>query len=242
MVVTRWFAACALAAAIAVSGAQADEIDLEDAVVRGWLEHARLMPVNLLLDAKLDPGARTSSLRAEILRGPEPMDDPDEDSDEEVEEVEEDADGDDDADDDSDDGDDVEGDEEEVDESNVEDDEEVVEASVAARRRESIVFRVTNENGRSRTLEREIVRYVEIKMRGGGTARRPVVHLGFCVAGLWVEGDVNLSPREGFNYPLLIGRNMLAEADILVDSRATYTERSHCDPPGSDDDDEDDDD
>lgn len=228
MTILRFVGAAAAAVALHAACAQAQDGDDDDAeieiggevlIIRGWLEHARLMPVNLLLDAKLDPGARTSSIDAEILRGPEPMDDADE-----TEEVDEDAE--DDADEPDDD------DETAEDESAAEDDESERDVDLAPPdRRETIVFRVTNETGRTRTLEREIVRYVEVKLRGGGTVRRPVVWLGFCVAGVWLEGEVNLADREGFNYPLLVGRNMLAAGGVLVDSRETYTRRSRCEPP-----------
>ena len=39
----------------------------EDTHIRGWLEHARVMPDRLLMTAKLDSGARTTSIHAEIL-------------------------------------------------------------------------------------------------------------------------------------------------------------------------------
>ncbi len=204
--------ACAAAALspFGFAGPAAAQDDAEDLIIRGWLEHARLMPVNLLLDAKLDPGARTSSLHAEILRGPDEFVDEEvfEDEDEEIEI--------DDA------GDDA------VDEP------ETTERTSRSPR-ESIVFRVTNETGRSRTLEREVVRYVEIKTRGGGAIERPVVILGFCVAGVWMHGEVNLADRSGFNYPFLVGRNMLADAGVLVDSRETYTRHSRCEPPDDED-------
>ncbi len=38
-----------------------------DVHTRGWLEHARVMPNGLLMRAKLDSGAKTTSIHAEIL-------------------------------------------------------------------------------------------------------------------------------------------------------------------------------
>ncbi|MEO1015549.1 MAG: RimK/LysX family protein [Pseudomonadota bacterium] len=204
------------AAAISASGAAAEPelYDPNDKVpdtpfeVRGWLEHARLMPQGLLLDAKLDSGARTSSIDADIL-------------DPRFVKVDENGRSDDD---------DVEIDEGE--ELEIEFGEDAfVDMAEAPPPGETVVFRVTNENGNSRILRREVVRWVEIKRRGGGTIRRPVVHLGFCISGLWVEGEVNLADREGLNYPLLVGRNMLDSAAILIDSRETYTYKSYCEPP-----------
>ena len=49
-----------------------------------------------------------------------------------------------------------------------------------------------------------------------------------CVGGLRVEGEVNLADRSGFNYPLLIGRNMLRDAAISVDSRQVFAARRAC--------------
>ena len=34
---------------------------------RGWIEHARVMPDRLLMTAKLDSGAKTTSVHAEII-------------------------------------------------------------------------------------------------------------------------------------------------------------------------------
>ena len=41
--------------------------DAPDVHTRGWLEHARVMPNGLLMRAKLDSGAKTTSIHAEIL-------------------------------------------------------------------------------------------------------------------------------------------------------------------------------
>jgi len=57
------------------------------------------------------------------------------------------------------------------------------------------------------------------------------VEMELCIAGLYVAGEVNLSDRDQFNYPVLIGRNMLNSGNILVDSRETYTYRSRCERP-----------
>ncbi len=213
-------AAMALALCIA-GGAHADpepydpdeDMPEEPYHVRGWLEHARLMPVGLLLDAKLDSGARTSSIDAEILDGSEEIADdleiadvasePEEDEGEEP---------------------DVEPGEDAV--YDIDHDDEAIDEDA-----HYVVFRITNESGRSRVLRREIVRWVEVKRRGGGTMRRPVVHLEFCIAGVWAEGEVNLADRSGFNYPLLIGRNMLNTSAIIIDSREVYSYRSTCEPP-----------
>ena len=95
----------------------------------------------------------------------------------------------------------------------------------------SVVFDVENETGRRRRVETRVVRWAEIKRKQGGTIPRPVVELSFCVAGLYLEGEVNLADRGNLNYPVLIGRNMLRDSNILIDSRESYTYRSTCSPP-----------
>lgn len=219
-------AAMALGAAVVVAlgfGAPA-YAGGDDRPVRGWLEHARLEPTGLKIDAKLDSGARTSSIHAEILRGPDttpPSDGEEFVLDEEVEEIDE---------------------VEELDPTvgdvayaeaisapaNGGFDEEIVEGRDDEN---TIVFRITNEEGQSSTLQREVVRFVEIKNRDGTTQRRPVVEMTVCLAGVWVTGEVNLADREDFNYPFLVGRNMLEASGILVDAREIYTRRARCADP-----------
>jgi hypothetical protein len=204
-------AAALLAAAPAAAGG-------DDQPVRGWLEHAHIEPSGISFDAKLDTGARTSSIHAEILRSPaqtaEAVAAPavtavvaapttedagggeieiiEDESDPEVEEVEV----------------------EELEEGD-----------------DTIIFRITNEQGESSTLQRQIVRYVEIKNRDGTTERRPVVEITACLAGVWVSGEVNLADREDFIYPFLVGRNMLEASGIVVDSREIYTRSARCPNP-----------
>ena len=194
MSVFKWAppAMAALLTALAV-GSEA----LAETTQLGWLEHARIAPSGLKVDAKLDSGAKTSSIHAEILRGPSVASDLPEDEN----------------------GDPVE----------VPDDEEPV---------ETVVFRLTNEDGESTTLEREVVRYLSVKLRGDGVDKRPVVILDICLAGVKMTGEVNLTDRSKFNYPFLVGRTMLAKGDILIDPRKIYTVPATCEDaePEADDD------
>jgi hypothetical protein len=204
-------AAILLAAGPAVAGG-------DDRPVRGWLEHAHIEPSGISFDAKLDTGARTSSIHAEILRSPDLVDEaaeadavaaiaaapaPATPEDVEIEIIEDESDP-------------------EVEEVEVE---EVDEGD------DTIVFRITNEQGESSTLQREVVRYVEIKNRDGTTERRPVVEITACLAGVWVTGEVNLADRDDFIYPFLVGRNMLEASGIVVDSREIYTRSARCPNP-----------
>lgn len=96
-----------------------------------------------------------------------------------------------------------------------------------------VVFQVEDVNGRISTLERKLVRWVRIKDKDGGLQRRPVVEMDYCVGGHRVTSEVNLAPRETFLYPVLIGRNMLRDAHIVVDPARTFTSSARCVPDDS---------
>jgi hypothetical protein len=187
----------------------------EDTHIRGWLEHARVMPDRLLMTAKLDSGARTTSIHAEILfknsnvvAAPSSSDE-DESEDRMVEELGAQPD------------DDPPGDEI----SDIQD------AVVSELMPETITFKLTSKGGKEIVLTEKVVRWVSIRRRGGGSIVRPVVMLDLCIAGRVVRGEVNLADRSGFNYPLLIGRNMLKKAAISIDAREIFAEKRAC-PPG----------
>ena len=95
-------------------------------------------------------------------------------------------------------------------------------------RPELITFTLTSRGGKKVVYTEPVVRWVAIRRRGGGSIARPVVMMELCVAGLRVQGEVNLADRSGFNYPLLIGRNMLRDAAISVDSRQVFAARRAC--------------
>lgn len=136
----------------------------------GWVENARILGVESEVDAKLDTGAATTSINAEILEEP----------DEETE-----AGG-------------------------------------------MIKFQFVGEDGNEAIFERPVVRWVRIKARDGGSIRRPVVQMKFCIAGRWIEEEVNLADRDEFNYSVLVGRNMLGKARLAVDSSQTFTAEPAC--------------
>ena len=191
-----------------------------DAELRGWVEHARIMPDRLLMSAKLDSGAQTTSIHAEILTLEEidgiekdqsfagqlaaPEDDamamhsiammggrtPDDPTPEEVYPADE--------------------------------------SDSDTERPEMITFRLTSRGGKEVIYTEPVVRWVSIRRRGGGYITRPVVMMDLCVAGLRVRGEVKLADRSGYNYPLLIGRNMLGDAGISVDSRQVFASSRAC--------------
>lgn len=136
----------------------------------GWVEKGTIPGVDAEVDMKLDTGAKTTSINAEILEEP---------------------------------------------------DEETESGGM-------IRFRFTDDEGNEEVFERPVVRWVRIKSRDGEDLRRPVVQMRFCVAGRWVEEEVNLADRDDFNYPVLIGRNMLGKANLAVDSAQTFTTDATC--------------
>ncbi len=93
---------------------------------------------------------------------------------------------------------------------------------------DTVVFSVTMEKGGKKTFERSVNRYVRIKKKGGGYIRRPVITMNFCIADRSIAEEVNLANREGFIYPVLVGRNMMEHADLVIDAGKTFITRPTC--------------
>lgn len=190
--------------------------------VRGWIEHVRIMPDGLLMSAKLDSGAQTTSIHAEILAA----------------------------------GYADEGDLEQGIAGQLADREDDASAMLSIKMMEGdapddpppsevvpiaslsngedlpemVTFRLTSRGGKQVVYTAPVERWVSIRRRGGGSIERPVVMMDLCVGGLRVSGEVNLADRTGFNYPILIGRNMLSDARISVDSRQIFASKRACPP------------
>lgn len=62
--------AASVALALAAMPAFSDSKDDDEKHMLGWLEHVRIADLDIELDAKLDTGATTSSIHAEILSKP----------------------------------------------------------------------------------------------------------------------------------------------------------------------------
>lgn len=140
----------------------------------GWVEEIAIADVGSIVKAKLDTGAKTSSIDAEII--------------------------------------------------DIRKTGEVRKNSTG----DTVVFALQLNDGTIKTFERAIDRYVRIKKKGGGFIRRPVITMGFCIAGRLVKEEVNLANREGFIYPVLVGRNMMQHADIMIDASRTMITRPTC--------------
>ncbi len=135
--------------------------------VLGWVEHVVVSGTDMKTKAKLDSGAKTSSVNAEIIKTFKRDD------------------------------------------------------------KKFVLFRITLDDDTEDTLEREIVRWVKIKTKKGGTIRRPVVIMSLCLDGTTIKGEVNLAERGHFLYPLLIGRNMLKDR-VLIDPSKTFVSKPAC--------------
>lgn len=149
----------------------------KEATTVGWVEDVILSDVGLTVKAKLDTGAKTSSLDAEII--------------------------------------------------------DIAKSNKTQKHYpgEKVVFSVeTGANDEKKTFEREIVRYVRIKKKGGGYIRRPVIHMTFCVADKTITEEVNLANRENFIYPVLIGRNMMQHAGLVIDASRRFIAKPNCKP------------
>lgn len=91
-------------------------------------------------------------------------------------------------------------------------------------------FTVRDHKNRPVVFEAPLVRHVRIRRHGSTPQRRPVVKLGMCVGTVYRERQFTLTDREGFVYPVLVGRNYL-EGRILVDSARKKTTQPHCTHP-----------
>lgn len=92
----------------------------------------------------------------------------------------------------------------------------------------SLLLQIEDADGKITTLQRTLVRWVKIKGKSGKPQRRPVVEMQFCIAGRAVTSEVNIAPRADFIYPILVGRNMLRSAGIIVDSSRSFTAHARC--------------
>ena len=109
-----------------------------------------------------------------------------------------------------------------------------VHATIIEQDDDNVIFEIDSdsEDVEKKNIKKKIERIVRIKRKntddGEDVIRRPVVKMTFCIAGQRIEGEVNLSERDGFNYDLLIGRNMLEEGLLIVDVSKTFTGKPNC--------------
>jgi len=88
-------------------------------------------------------------------------------------------------------------------------------------------FNLVNVDGTVVEYDEKVTRFTKIKNKTGGTIRRPVVILPICIAGIWVDAEVNLANRSNFKYQTLIGRERLSY-NIIVDSSKKFVSTLVC--------------
>lgn len=91
-------------------------------------------------------------------------------------------------------------------------------------------FTIEDRDGREVELERRVERFVKIRRPDDKFDRRPVVKMSLCLGRELRSVEVSLADREGFVYPVLLGRNFLAGVAV-VDSGQTLTSEPDC--PGA---------
>lgn len=96
-----------------------------------------------------------------------------------------------------------------------------------------VKFRLVGKDGRAIRYDQNVVRFVNIKTKTGGSIRRPVIHLPLCVGGRWGKAELNLADRGDFEYDILIGREFLANR-VLVDSGRTFMADQTCEASDED--------
>ena len=76
-------------------------------------------------------------------------------------------------------------------------------------------------------IEKPVIRETKIKEHIGDSVSRYVVEIEFCLNGKNYVTPVTLADRSNFNYPLLLGRNILKD-NFLVDPGKTFTSTKSC--------------
>lgn len=87
-------------------------------------------------------------------------------------------------------------------------------------------FTVLDSDDQQIRLERPIERIARIRS-AAGKEQRYVVRMALCVGTVQRRIEVNLSDRSDMHYPLLVGRNFLADT-VLVDSSTRYLREPAC--------------
>ena len=82
-----------------------------------------------------------------------------------------------------------------------------------------VSFRIIARDGKSRSYELPVVRTVRIKQHNGESLRRVCVMLTFRFGHLTLEREFTLTDRGRFEYPVLVGRNIINGLAVVDPSR-----------------------
>ncbi|MGN7614642.1 ATP-dependent zinc protease family protein, partial [Magnetococcales bacterium HHB-1] len=91
-----------------------------------------------------------------------------------------------------------------------------------------VEFTVTDDDGEAIRLSLPVERSTRIRRAGAKRDERPVVKLGLCLGRYYKEGEVNLTQREGMNYPMLIGRRFLSKSYLVDSSKKFLQKKPKC--------------
>lgn len=98
-----------------------------------------------------------------------------------------------------------------------------------------VKFDVPLDADRSMHFDKTLKRYASIKLKAEvgnsekpGFINRPVVMMTICINNQIQEVEVNLTSRENFLNPLLLGRDALIAFNALIDPRLTFTAPKTC--------------
>jgi len=88
-------------------------------------------------------------------------------------------------------------------------------------------FVVESPDGKAVALERQVVRVARFKKQNNEVERRPIIYLGLCIGDVYRRAEVNLTNRERFTYPVLIGRRFMS-GKLIVDPEKKFTRPPQC--------------
>ncbi len=90
-----------------------------------------------------------------------------------------------------------------------------------------IKFDLVDRKGKKQTLKRKLIRIAKIKRPGNDPIERFTIKLELCVGNTFLEEEVTIADRTGFEYELLIGRSFLA-GNLTIDPSLSYTVKPSC--------------
>jgi hypothetical protein len=88
-------------------------------------------------------------------------------------------------------------------------------------------FVLGGDGERRVALELPLAGYRRVATADGGPEKRPLVELELCLAGQRIRAEFTLNDRSRMEYPLLVGRNVLA-GRFLVDAGALHLGSPAC--------------
>lgn len=88
-------------------------------------------------------------------------------------------------------------------------------------------FTLKDRKGKTVVVERPSLRKISIRKSNGTVIKRYAVMLGMCLGNTFMQDEVTLADRSGFEEEILIGRSFLA-GKVTIDPALTYTTKPKC--------------